>query len=850
MTDPEREQVESGEKDPRQGTTRSRSDLVLRIRRLALPIAGPLAIVTVVLVGVRDYAFQGLITTVHVDILPFWLPVHCFLGDQLSAGVIPAWNPNVVGGTAFAGNPQSGWGNLSAMLFYGALPCDTAVRFYLILNPLLAGLGAYLFLRSEKTSRVAATTAGLALAAPIAGSPVAITFPFAGSLGWSAMLLACTSRCLHATRWSSRIAWSTAAAVCWGQIAAMHPSFGLVLGTGIVAAYVGFELVAGAIGGRRALVPSLALALLVGTSFVLVNGAVFLPRLALVPRTSIGLTYREMGALGRELPHLRPPAMRAPPAATGSASPRAPATALGSSAAARPAERFSILKRLGWPFLEYPSGAYLGIAVLALSGAGLWSRKHRVVVSALIAFCASCLILGLPSVMDALKGMLPPFADSLYVHHRHRFVYGPLLALPLLAGFGVEAWRQRHSRSVRMIMLVPGIVVWLSPLLLYAPPPPSTATRFILYGLVAGGVALVAAWHRPLLTLLIPLVIGIELTMNGLLGSTLDDGLPLDLRPELKGKQEPPSVVAAEYTVGGPIVDALRSAPNDGRFMSYAPDLLREQKHRFRGYLLFGSEPNWDLMANQRSLLFGLEDSQGHGPVQLMRFWKFMRAMTPVPIKYSTAVFLDPPPQVLDLLQVTAVVGPADKPPAADLRRIVSEGDWAVYEVADPIPRVSLVSSWRRVEDADEALEVVTLPDFDPSDEVILEENPGIRSSPHAHAGTAEFEWRNTQLAEVEVRARRPSIALIRNVYDENWQATVDGEPAPVLAADQLIQGVAVPRGRHTIVLRYVDPSVGTGLTITMVSLLLLAGSATALHLYSKRNPPEAGTAGEKGPLA
>ena len=92
-----------------------------------------------------------------------------------------------------------------------------------------------------------------------------------------------------------------------------------------------------------------------------------------------------------------------------------------------------------------------------------------------------------------------------------------------------------------------------------------------------------------------------------------------------------------------------------------------------------------------------------------------------------------------------------------------------------------------------------------------------------------------------------PSAALliVRNAWDPNWHATVDGHEAPVLAADYVDQGVPVPAGRHEIVLAYDDPAVGCGLLGSILSLTALLGTAGFLAARSKsrtgqNHPPEA----------
>lgn len=131
---------------------------------------------------------------------------------------------------------------------------------------------------------------------------------------------------------------------------------------------------------------------------------------------------------------------------------------------------------------------------------------------------------------------------------------------------------------------------------------------------------------------------------------------------------------------------------------------------------------------------------------------------------------------------------------------------------------------------------MVADPGFDPSSTVILERDPGLSSAPGSDGtGSARFAWRSDNAAEVEVDSPGPAVVLVRNAYDSNWRATVDGRPAPVLAADYLLQGVPVGPGHHSIVLSYRDRSIGLGLLGSALALLALLAGALALRI---RRPP------------
>src|SRR5947209_11533373 len=269
-----------------------------RIRAAALPprvrawlnaLAGPGLIVVAVLVVLHDFAFGAMATSQHVDVLAIQMPWNCFLGRSLLAGHIPAWNPYSLGGAPFAADLQSGWMYLPAMLLFTVLPCARAIGWFLVLQPLIGGLGTYWFLREEKLSRVSATLGGLVLALALAGSLLGTFIAFAAITAWVPVLLAAASKCLGSPTWPRRVVWAMFTALVWGQLAAPHLPTGVFLGTTALVFYGVVRTVREVRSGRLAVSAALGLWALIFLSLPLVNLALLLPRAAYFPRTSISL---------------------------------------------------------------------------------------------------------------------------------------------------------------------------------------------------------------------------------------------------------------------------------------------------------------------------------------------------------------------------------------------------------------------------------------------------------------------------------------------------------------------------------------------------------------------------------
>jgi hypothetical protein len=755
-------------------------------------LAGPVLIVCSVLVVLRGYAFGGMLTPFHPDPLSFWLPVHCFLGESIAAGNIPEWNPYVMGGVPFAADPQSGWMYLPAMALYSALPCDVASRWFIVLQPILAGLGLYAFLRAENAARAAATVGGLALGVGvIAGSRVSASLPFAGALAWTSVALWCAARAARAQSWPSRIGWVTALAVAWGQAAAAHMSHGIVVATGAIIAYGAAALGRAVREGRLPVRSAALLGALVLAALPLVNLAFLAPRLAFIPRTSIGLGYDELDRLASDLS----------PAHEG-------VTAQGWEG------------RPSWPgTLVGTPGAYVGVLALAASLAPLLPGRTRRREAAFFAgFGFGCYLLSLGAVASALAPVLSglPFADF-YLQAPGRLSFGTVLALCVLAGFGIDELAHSRDRDEWLRLLIPGAALWA---VAGALAPQWGAGAFVVPALGAAAVAIaMTVWSRsPAVITVITGLLAAEVLVFALFGQRAAEAEPPPgsgiRKPIAFWPIQPPDVDAAGYVRPTRIARTLRARAG-GRYLSHAPDLFGRSDYRD------ALRPeHWGLLANQRSILFGIEDVGGYNPTQPLRFWSLARAFDAYGIHYNSAAFFGAPERLFRLLDINYAISRGTAP-LENMHAVARDGDWVLYERSRPTPRAEAHSWWTIAGGPDAALADVLSAGARAGP--VLEADPGIRPGSPDPPVAARYEEVGPGWVRVNVAVEAPSVVVVRNSYDDNWRAEVDGRPARLLPADYVMQGVAVESGEHEIVLIYDDPWVERGLLGSGAALALLA---------------------------
>jgi hypothetical protein len=228
--------------------------------------------------------------------------------------------------------------------------------------------------------------------------------------------------------------------------------------------------------------------------------------------------------------------------------------------------------------------------------------------------------------------------------------------------------------------------------------------------------------------------------------------------------------------------------------------------------------------------------------VQLPRYWTYIRSTNENPVFYNAAVIGRPTLENARLLGVRYVIVPRGFQALPAGRVVATADDYDLVQVYGWEPRVSVLPTWTVEGSASDALAAIGAPGFDPSRSLVLERPPGIDAVPGAQAGSATYREVTPEDVRITVDAQAPSVVVVRNSYDPGWSATVDGDAAPVLAADYLVQGVAVPAGRHEIRLTYRDPDIARGLAAgAAVWFIMLAAIPVAALLERRRSAPRPG---------
>ncbi|MCC7359240.1 MAG: hypothetical protein IT317_07180 [Anaerolineales bacterium] len=184
---------------------------------------------------------------------------------------------------------------------------------------------------------------------------------------------------------------------------------------------------------------------------------------------------------------------------------------------------------------------------------------------------------------------------------------------------------------------------------------------------------------------------------------------------------------------------------------------------------------------------------------------------------------------LLALMDVAVVAVLEDQPDWELLSRDPQTGI-AFYRAPGEPRRVWVVGAARVVPNMAAALAALADPAFDPAAEVVLE--AGAAQLPPSRISLTP----SINAVTIQVSLAAAGWVVVSDTFYPGWVAAVDGQPAPLWAANAAFRAVPVPAGSHVVRLDYQPCSVALGGLITLVALVGWAGLGLLAHVAGRRS--------------
>jgi len=152
------------------------------------------------------------------------------------------------------------------------------------------------------------------------------------------------------------------------------------------------------------------------------------------------------------------------------------------------------------------------------------------------------------------------------------------------------------------------------------------------------------------------------------------------------------------------------------------------------------------------------------------------------------------PREITQYSQIAATPTPSDNPNAP----------YALFEDTAALPRATLYSNWLIVSNQDAALEKLADRSFDPATAIVLTQplpaQPSGTNADFTAVKITSYEPTNIRL---EAAPTKPSVLMLADKYDPDWQVFIDGKRGEVLKCNYLMRGVYLEPGKHEVEFRF-----------------------------------------------
>jgi hypothetical protein len=146
-----------------------------------------------------------------------------------------------------------------------------------------------------------------------------------------------------------------------------------------------------------------------------------------------------------------------------------------------------------------------------------------------------------------------------------------------------------------------------------------------------------------------------------------------------------------------------------------------------------------------------------------------------------------------------------------------------VYLNTNALPRAQLIDRAQIVHTGEEAWQAIHAVEFDPSQEVVIENGEELSGAENQSGGRAlAFAAQSNDRVELMARTESPAYLVMSDVYYPGWTATIDDQPTALYPANFAFRAVLVPPGEHRVAFAFEPVLWRAGVMVSVSTILTL----------------------------
>jgi len=289
-----------------------------------------------------------------------------------------------------------------------------------------------------------------------------------------------------------------------------------------------------------------------------------------------------------------------------------------------------------------------------------------------------------------------------------------------------------------------------------------------------------------------------------------------------------PTTDARFYDHVPPLVEPLRRDPTTFRVLTRPNVIVRAWSSQYVSFNGFGDTSlnhlnGWtDLMPPNLNMPYRVMSVEGYDPLRPARWHALlMHAQDRLNANANDT-------KLLDLLNTKYVItlNPTELENSSAWRRVGS-GRPLLYENKNALPRAWFVGQVRSVASWEQARKVMDGAEFEPKKMAVVEYSATANPIRQGTSWTGDYEIRPNCLA-LQCFTSQPSFLVLSESWFPGWRATLDGQPHPMWRTDGVLRGMSVPAGTHKVTMTYAPTEFGVGSFFSMLGIAVIGAMACA----------------------
>lgn len=171
--------------------------------------------------------------------------------------------------------------------------------------------------------------------------------------------------------------------------------------------------------------------------------------------------------------------------------------------------------------------------------------------------------------------------------------------------------------------------------------------------------------------------------------------------------------------------------------------------------------------------------------------------------------------------------------PAKEMFALAWENDtWQIYEYAKSMPRFFTTSNFEIRSDSKTILTSLFSDAFNPK-KIIVEQDPGFHSQDYQ--GNVEVIEYSPNKISMSVSADQPTLVYFSDNYSKAFKAIIDGREGKILRANYTFRAIPVSSGNHTVIVQYDNSAVVIGFIVAIATILVAVILPFLIHVTKGR---------------